>query len=77
MNYQRLLDRQKSLQEELVQIQSATIELMCIGDNTDDFLLGMQKQDLIEEMENQLKEINELIITFQLAFLIDDKKKGC
>ena len=54
MSYQRLLDRQKSLQEELVQIQSATIELMCIENNNDNFLLGMQSQDLIEEMENQL-----------------------
>ena len=76
MSYQRLLDRQKSLQEELVQIQSATIELMCIENNDDNFLLGMQWQDLIEEMENQLKKINELIITIQLASLIDDEKKG-
>ncbi|MCH8126614.1 hypothetical protein IIC38_11695 [candidate division KSB1 bacterium] len=76
MSYQRLLDRQKSLQEELVQIQSATIELMCIENNDDNFLLGMQRQDLIEEMENQLKKINELIITIQLASLIDDEKKG-
>ena len=76
MSYQRLLDRQKSLQEELVQIQSATIELMCIEINDDNFLLGMQRQDLIEEMENQLKKINELIITIQLASLIDDEKKG-
>ena len=76
MSYQRLLDRQKSLQDELVQIQSATIELMCSGNNNDNFLLGMQRQDLIEEMENQLKEINELIITIQLANLIDDKKNG-
>ena len=76
MSYQRLLDRQKSLQEELVQIQSATIELMYIENNDDNFLLGMQRQDLIEEMENQLKKINELIITIQLASLIDDEKKG-
>ncbi len=76
MSYQRLIVRQKSLQEELVQIQSATIELMCSGNSNDNFLLGMQRQDLIEEMENQLKEINELIVTIQLANLVDDNENG-